>query len=168
MPKFSSTILYLNGDLNQCVILASSVPMLHYQTATVKAPKQTQPKLASHQSEASMRNFLVSLDNELDTSRAVSADDLNTALLDAEEVKHMWQARKHMLAVVPARMSKHIRLHQSGGQQSRDETSISMSVRDDRMRGITRRGSISPATSDLQNISQARQGAKSRTIRRYS
>ena len=86
----------------------------------------------------------------------MSADDLNTAFLEAsryldiehpdqaprvvdglqEEVKHMWQARKDMLAVVPASMAKHIKLHQAGDPQPSNETSISASVRGDRTRGI--------------------------------
>ena len=92
--------------------VVSSVPMLHYQTATFKAPKPTQPKLASHQSEASMRNFRLSLENELDTRRAVSADDLNTGLLEIEHPDQVPRVvdglrevvEKDMLAVVPARI----------------------------------------------------------------
>ena len=103
-----------------------------------------------------MRDFCVSLVHELDSNSVVSAGDLNTALLEAsrcleidhpeqaprvvdglrEEVKHMWQARKDMLAEVPPRMARHIRLYLSGDHQPQDEASLT--VRDDRMRGILR------------------------------
>ena len=48
----------------------------------------------------------------------------------------MWQARKDMLAVVPARMITHIRRYQVEDRLSQHETSLSTWVRDDRMRGI--------------------------------
>ena len=122
--------------------VVSSVPMLHYQTAANKASKLTQPKIASHQSETSICRFRATLEAELATNGFTSADNLNAALLAAsrhletehpasaprvidglrEEVKHMWQARKDMLAVVPARIITHIRRYQVGDALTQNET----------------------------------------------
>ena len=121
-----------------------------------QSSRPKQPKIESQQSETHMGRFRTELETELTMNEFASADSLNAALLEAsrrfatehpasaprvidglrEEVKHMWQARKDMLAVVPAHMITRIRRYQMEDRTSQDETSISTWVRDDRMRGV--------------------------------
>ena len=136
--------------------IACSVPMLMYQHTSGRPSCPKPAPLANQRSEASIDRFRLELSSAIPAGSPVTAERLNSALLEAsrhldtvpleegkraiddlrDEVKHMWQARQRMLSVLPTKPVAHASDLLSDQHRTTDLAIPHVSTSMDTMQGI--------------------------------